>query len=485
MEQFTSQRIKKDLFWYLTGAVLPMLVLMLRSPIFTRVFSPEEYGQYTLVFLFFMYLSALKLEWIRASIWRYYVKYKKRQLSRRFWNAVSFFFLASSALIVGASAVWFALADDTLTRQLIAFGALHLITQELVTVILIARRIEGKSAYYNLINGTKTGASFLLLLAMTFLFGAGIPAFFLAPALVNGIVLLFILGKSQFVLVPRFSDIERHDTKRFVNYGVAATVTMGATVLLTSADRWIIHYFWGLEKTGIYNQTYMLGQMSILAIITVLKASFNPYLINNIEKNVLATDTYIAHTFRWFVYIIVPLTVYISLYAREVSLVFLGPAFREAWFLIPFIAFAFLLDGFSHFSAIKLKFTNNLRPLYVGVIIAATINIMMNAILIPRVGFTIAAHTTLFAFLLLFIIYYSAARSTFLHTVKNRLFILIICTILVVQTGMHFLIRPVWSGLHPLLAAGIECSVFALSYVVLTYRISPLREGETMHKQTE
>lgn len=474
---YSSQRIKHDLLWYLIGAMLPMLVLLLRSPIYTRVFTPAEYGQYTLVYLVFLYLSTIKLEWIRTSIWRYYLKYKKQALLNRFWQTVSTFFVASAILIFVFSALWVLVSDNALVKLLVAYGAIHLISQELLTIILITKRIEGKSAFYNLINGSKTMISFLLLLALTFVYDFGIPAFFLSIAAVNIIYLIFLLPRSKFTFLPRPALIERNDLKRFFGYGFAGTLTMASTMLLISSDRWIINWFWGMEKTGIYNQTYMLGQMSIMAISTVINASFNPYLINNIERNKRSSDQYIGNAFKWYIYIVLPLAVYISLYAHEVATVMLGPEFREIWDIIPLITFAFLLDGLCHFSSIKLKFFNRIRFLYIGVLIAAFINIFLNFLLIPSIGYKIAAYTTFASYVFLFLFYYFSATSTYFHNPKIARFVLAIGSVLAIQLVVHFLAKPAFAAYNPLVVALVEGALFATMYLVITYRISPFKSN--------
>ena len=480
--QYGTDRIRKDLLWYVAGAFMPMAVLLLRSPIFTRVFSPEEYGQYTLVYLIFLYLSAIKLEWIRTSIWRYYLKYKKRGVIKQFHHAVSAFFLVSAASILLVTAIWFFLTPNYEIKLLILFGAANLLTQELITILMITHRIEGRSGFYNIVNSTRTAGGFLLLLVLAFGLDFGISAFFLAPALVNTIFLVFLLYRSSFTLIPDFSVITRNDLKRFMNYGFAGTMTMLATFLLISSDRWIIHHFHGLDKTGIYNQTYMLGQMSIMAIITVLNAAFNPYLINNIEKRRQDTDTFVSNTFRWYFYIIFPMAVYISLYAQQISILLLGPEFREAWDIIPLVAFGFLLDGLCHFSSIKLKFFNRLRFLYSGVVIATIINVLLNLYLIPRFNYTIAAYTTLLSYLVMFLFYYFSASSNYLHSKANRKFVLLIIAVMSVQVAMHIILKPHLPDFHPLILAGAEFLLFALLYFVVTYPLSPLKENTLVHE---
>lgn len=482
MSVFGSERIKSDLIWYLAGAVLPSVVMLIRTPVFTRHFSPLEYGQYTIVYLTFLYLSALKIEWIRTSIWRYYLKYKRQKKLGRFWNTVSSFFLLSSFLVGMVAVGWYLFSANAGIRAMILWGAGNIITQELVTILLITKRIEGRSGYYNIVNSSKTGLTFGLLLLLAFQFDVNITSFFIAPVLVNLVYLLVLLPGSQFRFFPGISTISRSDAQRFVYYGFAGTVSTLSTFLLTTADRWIINYFWGLEKTGIYNQTFMLGQMSIMAFITILNASLNPYLINNLEREKNKADYHTGIAYKWFFYIVFPITVYVTIYPNEIANILLGEEFREAWHVIPFIAIAFFIEGTNHFSTIKLKFINRLKYLYTGVVVALIINVVLNIYVVQHYSYFFAAYSTVFSYLFLFCYYYLSAKSNYFHRSDFRRFYAIIIIVLSIQVALHILFRNwIFTAMSNHLAFSVaEGVVFAATYVLVTFRISPLREKNSV-----
>ena len=67
---------RKDFLWYAIGSVFPLLAGFVKTPIFTRHFSGEAFGQFGLVGITFSFLGMLLFSWISSCLWRYYGKYK-------------------------------------------------------------------------------------------------------------------------------------------------------------------------------------------------------------------------------------------------------------------------------------------------------------------------------------------------------------------------------------------------------------------------
>jgi len=467
MESYSSKRISKDLLWYMAGSLVPIITLLFRSPIYTRVFSPEEYGKYTLVYLVFTYLSAVIFEWIRVVVWRYYLKYEKRGLLLRFWRSISLMIYTSIVIVIVSTLIWWWNTEDVVTQKLILFGAWHTITLELYICLLIVYRIKGKSSFYNIYNSFRIGISFIFLLWLTFIRDFGIEAFFLSSAIFNTIFLLPLIWKSSLQYIPSVKWVNVNDLKRFFNYGLSGGITTLITFFLVSGDRWVINHFWGLGKTGIYNQVFALAQMSIVNVITIVQASLNPYLFTNLEKKGAFMDHYLAAGFKWFVIIITPLVFYITLFSFSIGMILLGPDFRVAWHLIPIVAWAFYFDGAANFSSLKLRFSNRLK-LIVGVVAAVTvINFSLNILLVPLVGYNIAALTTLISYIIMFMWYYFSARSNFITNGGNGKLILKITAVLLSQLIIHLLLDLFIYESIEIWQAIVEGLIFASLYFIV------------------
>jgi O-antigen/teichoic acid export membrane protein len=199
LKELQSKSIVTDAFWYFVGAMIPMLVLFIRSPIYTRIFTPAEYGYYSLVNITFTYLSSLSFAWLTNCAWRYYLQYKNNNRIDNYNQILSVLFICSSIILFLISIIWVFITDNQLLRRLIIYGYIYFSTNELITFAVVPIRIEGKARKYNIINSARAIISFGLLLSLTFIAHIGIDAFFLAGAIVNLAFLLFIFLNMIFI----------------------------------------------------------------------------------------------------------------------------------------------------------------------------------------------------------------------------------------------------------------------------------------------
>ncbi|GAG39100.1 unnamed protein product, partial [marine sediment metagenome] len=78
----------KDIFKYMPAQVVPGIVGFVSIPIITRLFLPQDYGNYSLVMATVMILTTL-LGWLTMSIIRFYPAYERdKKLDYFFGNII-------------------------------------------------------------------------------------------------------------------------------------------------------------------------------------------------------------------------------------------------------------------------------------------------------------------------------------------------------------------------------------------------------------
>ena len=70
--------IGKDSTWYLVATVMTAFLGFLSIPIFTRIFTPSQYGIYSLVATSIALGSSLFFTWIMGATIRFYPEYEKK-----------------------------------------------------------------------------------------------------------------------------------------------------------------------------------------------------------------------------------------------------------------------------------------------------------------------------------------------------------------------------------------------------------------------
>lgn len=457
------------------GTALPMVTLLVRSPIYTRIYSPELYGIYSLVYITFTYLSAISYQWITNNTWRFYLKYKKTDNLTIFWSVTFWLYIIASIVIAVICLVWYLLSGDLLLKKLIIYGGLYFITNEFLNTMLVPARIDGKSGYYNIINSSRAILSFVILLLLTFVGNLKIEAFFIAPLIINALFISFFFLKPFNKIDLNLNIKLINHSVRFIRYGSSNLLFNIGIFILISSDRYLIAFFDSYPKVGIYNQIYNLSQITISALFTVFQAAMNPTLIAQLEKKPFASDCSLYEAIYTSVYLFFPLTVICSIFSKEISIVLLGEEFREAWNIMPLVFISAFIAGLNHFAVIKIKFMNKLKYLIIDSLTAALLNILLNLVLIPIFGYKIAALTTLIAYLYLIIILFYHAR---LNPFEIKGFtgkILKIFLVLIFIVGLHFFQIKLLPINYPMLIAIIKTVIFVSIYFLLTRQIAPLK----------
>ncbi len=476
-----KNKISFQVIWYLLGTILPMGTLFFRSPIYTRIYSPELFGKYTLVYVTFTYLSALLFQWITSSSWRYYSKYKVQKRVDILTQTATLFYSVSISILIVISVIWVLIVQDEVQKQLIILGFLFASTQELINTLMIPMRMKSEARKYNIIISLRAILSFGLLLVLTFIFNFKIEAFFIAPIIINILLLILIVQSHKKHLKSliniRLSRIKPH-LKRFFVYGLSTFFFTLCIFLLTSSDRYIILLFNGFHEVGIYNQTYNIASMSISAVLSAINAALNPVILSNLESKPNKSDILLSRSFYFAVYISLPFTVIFSLLSKQITDLLLGPEFRAIFYIMPFVFFSSFLFGISHYASIKLKFQNKLKELFIISGLATLVNIILNFWLIPRYGYTYAAHSTLAAYIFLAFGLFSYAR---IHPLQEKgitkKYINVIIALLVI-IGVHFSLQSIYPRFsNTLILSVFEGGFLVLIYYLITLKNTPLKSN--------
>jgi O-antigen/teichoic acid export membrane protein len=183
MNKSGRNKLYTDLLWYTAGNIIPILIALIKSPIFTRYFTPAEYGYYSITTITFALLSIVLFTSISSCIWRFYNKYKRSNNLTGFYSLLSIFYTISIVILLTISIVWVALNNNAIITRLVKLCFWQFTTAELIVIFLVILKLEEKAALYNIINSLKTLISFILLYILTFMLRYRVEA--LMPQLIQ------------------------------------------------------------------------------------------------------------------------------------------------------------------------------------------------------------------------------------------------------------------------------------------------------------
>jgi len=390
--------IIKDSAIYLTGKIIPGVIMFLSIPLFIRLFGEDIYGDYSLIITTVLLLNTFLTGWINQSYMRFYTAVDdKEKLERQVYKIL---FLGNVLFIVIGDILLKFYGFDNIFIVIID---LIIISLSLFSFQIVAYRTKFKAVKVVIADSIRTIVFIVSILVLfyflrsVFQYSILLLLFANLLAYVSGVILLkpnlFQLKSLVSILKEKIELNE--ELKKMISYGLPIAFWMVAAYLLNISDKYVIEYYIE-DELGKYAAVYdIFSKFMTLAFAPILLA-LQPTVIK------LFNEGKEKESFS-----ILKKTIGIEIVA-----------------FIVFIAVLYFTKSFIVTDFIKLKDSNSVNlvlPIFIGaflwtismlihkpielsgktyimliaVILALIVNFVGNVLFIPVYGVIVAAYTTI------------------------------------------------------------------------------------------
>lgn len=219
--------------------------------------------------------------------------------------------------------------------------------------------------------------------------------------LISNYAMLF--GVAAVIWIYQFLKGKTFINKDFWRFSLQLSIPLigfqFAAQILNVSDRVMIDKMIGTSAVGIYGTLYSVSSISYL-VWNAMNASFVPYLFQNIEKK----EHKIKEISFGLLEVYAAIAVVLTFLAPEIVRIMATDEYYEAIYIMPPISAAiFFISVADLYSNILIYYKKTKYVMY-GSLIAAILNIILNAIFIPIYGYMAAAYTTLFGYIVMSLI---------------------------------------------------------------------------------
>lgn len=482
--------IGRHVLVYALAVFLPAGISILSIAIFTRLFEPSAYGEYSLVITTVGILTTLLAQWIQQSTLRYRSAFMKQQQVWQFNNNWAALLLILTVAFPLIAMLLFPVLRDTLgSYHRFYWVAVALVISSLwyenIGTLLQADLRSIQYAWFRIGN-----AVLRLVLALGWLY--------LIARDVIGIMWSILLAQFIFVILMMYSfkqDLSKVQSassiyfsfkafcefvNRFTAFGLPMIGWMLGTKLLNISDRYLLQFFKGSAEVGIYSPIYDLVSYNLGLLSTPLLMVAHPLLMKvaNAEIADHSRLQEMVTTFsRYFLLITFFMLVFIAVFAQELASVFLGPAYQEGAVIIPILLIGFLAWNFSMYGHKGLEVQERTRTMLSYVLTCVVANIILNLYFIPHYGYIGAALTTSISFFLYPVLIYFGTRSGIAWKIPwssmGRIGLASFCT-----AGGLIVIKCFLLLLPTLVLLLIAASIGIFIYVAMIYILREIKPDE-------
>lgn len=387
----------KASFWFLFCNVVQKAISMLTVPIITRMLNTSEYGIYSV----FNSYSNILIVFGTLNVFGngYFVGMKKyKEDKHRYTSSLAGLMLLLTSLIF----ILFFASRGVITAYT-GMGTMVCILmfiwmygQGAINLWFIENRYEFK--YRLIVVGTLFTAiatPILKIFLIAFFQKKGIDKSigailgFVLPVVILGVVawtIIFVKGKRLYV---------KEYWKFTLVFNIPLIPYYLSQTILNQADRIMIERLDSAGSAGVYSVAYSLA-MAISIINSAVNNSFIPWQFQEMEKG---GHKRVAKTVSIIMLVIAAFHLLLIFVAPEIMKIFAAKEYSEAIYVIPPVTIGVMVIWLTQiFINVEFFYEKN-KLIAMSSVISALLNIMLNAVAIPKFGYLAAGYTTLICYL--------------------------------------------------------------------------------------
>ncbi len=458
----------------LTG-LFSMIAGLVTFPLLTRIFSVEEYGVMNLVAATLTVSVTVGKVGVQHSIVRYHseIAAGKSRFTLRQLYSTTFFGMTSTALLTMlilttatqlAPARWL---SDARLRGLIAIVSLIIVVQVIESALVSFLRAEQRTVILMKYQVAKKylglGCIFVAVLAIS----RSLTAFYSASVVSEALAVatlgyLLFSGRdwprpvaAQFSR-PLYLELLRFGVPMMIGYELAGTI-------LAVGDRYVIAGLLGEAPVGLYGAAYNLCQyIQAVVIVSVSQAIMPIYMQMWDQQGAAETSAFISQSLRTYVLFGAPVIAGLAAVGPALLPSLASDKYASAAAILPWVIAGMVVDGGTSMVGAGLFIHRKTLRIMAIVLGCAILNIVLNLILVPRLGILGAAVATLISYL---------ASTSAMTIAGRRLVPVAIPWATIARAGlasmvMYAAVTYVYPGRH-LLTVGVRIAIGAPVYAIL------------------
>lgn len=467
--------IGKDMLKYVPAKFLPALISLVSLPIYTNIFSPDEYGIYSMVMSGVGLISNIVAGWLGHSALRFYDEFNdQKDKSTLFYSNIFgvlfFFYFIIFILFLLFKLIPFDLVWNEnyilLTSLILLFTAS---TLKIVRKMLRGARFTTLYSLFSiLLPGGKLLFVILLKNKLSFL---GTTLLLLATVFIELIIIFifFIKVKPNF----NFKTLNKNLIIRMSKFGIPLMVNSLLAWILSVSDRYLIGLLKSSSDVGLYSISYSIGDKSLKLVFTTLMLAAYPIIIKAWNRNNKQhVEKLLSKLIKYFFILCIPIVAALFIIGPLLISVLAAEEYYQGYMVLPWVGLGVFMMGLSQYVHKIWELTENTKTIVMFNFIAATSNLLLNLILIPYFGFIAGGISTFISYSIYFLLALYFLKDFKLNLFNKNLLLIIISSLLMLMP-VYYINQIMTTSLFSLIIIIISGAIF---YFILLFLFGVIKK---------
>jgi len=397
--------LRNELAFYFVANILPMGASVVGMAWALRLVPPTAFGVFNLVSATASIAATGAVHWLCQWILRYGAQFVTPETRSAHWTVL----WRGTAAVLGLLAVAALLVTVLRPSWAAAVGGSLLLCVTLATqgILITVLQGAGRARQYTIVLTVSTLLRWICTILLCYLWKGSASLWwtllwgqFIGQVVATALALGSLRGQVSFRL---FGPNQRPLELQALSYGAPFLVWAVAMQLLNVADRYIIQGFAGIQQVGIYSAIYNLSNASVMVLTNPVLLTFAPHIFQRagMASSLTSNDDVRRLTeslLQLLLIIGAPLLAWSALFHRELMTIVLGPQYAGATVVFPIVVCGILLWQLAQILQKGFETAAQTRALGSSIASAVGVNVLLNFLMVPRLGIVGAALATVGAY---------------------------------------------------------------------------------------
>ncbi len=392
----------KGLLGYLPANILQGIIGFATLMVFTRILTPQQYGDYALTFGLSSLAQTLFFTWIEASMARFYPSESRQDIEApKLYGTLyrSFILVFIGFGLLCTLGLWLWPGTGPL-KLAIGLGLGSVVFRSLAKLVQEQRKSEGRVGAASLIDMMQTAGGFVIGVGCAWAgLGGGSPV--LGAGLIAALCLPFFV-REDWTRAAR-GVFDRNHAKIYAQYGFPVSASLILTLALYTVDRFLIAHYLSEAQAGAYHAGFSLASRILDVLFVWFGAAGGPAMVHALENGGEgALRDQARQQIRTMAFVLFPAVGGLIMVSPALGQLLIGEALRDqATAVAPLISLGALFSGLNTYYFLQaFTLAKRTKLLVVAMAIPAVSNIVLNLALIPVMGLEGAALASCLSFAL-------------------------------------------------------------------------------------
>lgn len=460
-----------DILSYLPAKIIPILISFLWSYIFTRIFSPEEYGLYGLVLSVTLTAISVLTEWIGQPVGRFYSDYFERKELHLYNYAIktsikvqTYLIIIASIISLGYTAIF--VPENTM---LVFTAIVNIVLNSFYSLLLPMIPASLNTKLYRILEIGRPAIRLVIALLIVVSIEKNILALIWAESISNLFFLLLMMKPIQKLL---FTDLKtdvadlskgKETFIKFLKFGIPMAIWFFCSQFISLGSRFVIEIYRDSFEVGLYTANFQLingisGLISAPITLAAFPLIMKLWALNEKDKIVPTLE----NMTRIYGIIGIGIIGGTALIAYELVKIALDPQYIDGYKIMLPLVMGFVLWNASILGHKGMELMESTMTMVIAITITAIVNVILNFIFVGKFGYVASAWVTFASyFIYTAIIYFKSERFIKWRIPKILIVYTFYMLIVVLLLKYLFTIFTIHSVIMSLIIKG---SIFSILY---------------------